>query len=93
MTEEQKAKMSAYGRSLMDMQEKSDIVYSFSKTAFFQSNESLLVDYKKTYSAIIGGKQYDICVDEFRKGVSATTFFNGLLEMQKLNWDLYNNKV
>ena len=93
MTNEQKAQMSAYGRSLMGMQEKSDIVYSFSTTEFFKRNEELLIDYKKNYSAIISSKQYDIAVDEFRKGVSAATYFNGLLEMQKNNWNMYIIKV
>ena len=89
MTDAQKAQMSAYGRSLMTMQEQADIVYSFAKNEFFQNNEGLLVDYKKTYSAMIGGKQYDIAVDEFKKGTSAVKYFNGLLDLWKYNWSMY----
>ncbi len=89
MTADQKAQMSAYGRALMDMQSKADIVYSFANTDFFKRNESLLVDFQNTYSSMFNGRKCLIPVDEFRKGVSAATYFNGMLEMQTYNWELY----
>ncbi|MBQ8342891.1 MAG: hypothetical protein IJY21_02165 [Clostridia bacterium] len=89
MTPAQKAQMSAYGRSLMEMQENANIVYSFSKNDFFKNNESMLVDYKGTYSALLDGKQVDIAVDEFRKGVSATKYFNGLQSLWEYKWNTY----
>lgn len=86
MTEGQLAQMSAYGRSLLDMQSKANIVTAFSKNEFFQKNESMLVDYTTLFDANIGGKVYQIPVNEFKKGVSATTYFNGLVAMYEYRW-------
>ncbi|MBQ7770597.1 MAG: hypothetical protein IJ373_05365 [Clostridia bacterium] len=89
MTDAQKAQMSAYGRSLMTMQEQADIVYTFSKGQFYQDNEAKLAEYKKAFSAryTADGNAVDIAVDEFKKGVSAVTYFNGLYNNQKFKWD------
>ncbi len=89
MTNSQKAKMSAYGRSLMDMQEKADIVCTFAENDFYQKNETRFVDYKTLYDAVYDGKTVQVCVDEFKKGVSATKYFNGMIANQKDLWDRY----
>lgn len=86
MNDAQLAQMSAYGRSLLDMQSKANIVTVFSKNEFFQKNETMLVDYKTLFDANIGGKTYQIPVNEFKKGVSATTYFNGLVAMYEYRW-------
>ena len=89
MTPDQKAKMSGYGRSLANMQESSDIVYSFSKSLFYQANDSLLYDNKTTFNARYteNGTVVTSPSDEFRKGKSAVDYFNALLWDQKYDWD------
>jgi hypothetical protein len=84
--------MSAYGRSLMDMQEKADIVYTFSKNTFYQENEATFSQYKTNYSSKYSEKDYsvNIAVDEFRKGNSAEQYFTGLYLYQQ---DLWRNLV
>ena len=88
MTPEQKAEMSDYGRSLMDMQEKADIVYTFSKNTFYQANEATFSQYKTSYSSKYSDKHasVDIAVDEFRIGITAEQFFNGLYLYQQDVW-------
>ena len=89
MTAEQKAQMSGYGRSLMDMQESSDIVYSFSKSLFYQVNEGLLYNSKESFNARYteGGEIVKSPSDEFRKGKSAVDYFNALLWDEIYDWD------
>ena len=86
MTEDQLAQMSAYGRSLLDMQGKANIVSAFSKNEFFQKNEKMLVDYMTLFDANIDGKLYQIPVNEFKRGTSATTYFNGLIAQYQNKW-------
>ncbi|MBQ9713724.1 MAG: hypothetical protein IJV83_00190 [Clostridia bacterium] len=93
MTDAQKAKMSAYGRSLMTMQEKSDIVYTFSKNEFYQLNESSFSEYKKAFSSQIGDATYDVVVDELNKGVSTETYFKGFYAQQKYKWAIEIIKI
>ena len=90
MSDAQKAQMSAYGRSLLDMQEKANIVAAFSKNEFFQKNETMLVNYNTLFDAKLGGKVVQIPVNEFKKGTSATTYFNGLIEQYKDKWKTVN---
>ncbi len=89
MTEAQKAQMSGYGRSLATMQENADIVYSFSKSLFYQVNESLLYNNKETFSSRYteNGTVVSIAPDEFKKGKSAVDYFNGLYWNNKYDWD------
>lgn len=80
MTPDQKAKMSAYGRSLMDMQEKSDIVYTFSKNTFYQANEASFSQYKTAFATKYTADTpfVSITVDEFRLKKTAEAYFSGL---------------
>ncbi len=89
MTEDQLELMSAYGRSLLDMQSKANIVSIFSKNEFFKKNEKTLVDYKTLFDAKINGVTYQIPVNEFKKDVSATTYFNGLIAQYEENWKMF----
>ena len=90
MTDAQKGQMSAYGRSLLDMQEKANIVAAFSKNEFFQKNEQKLVDYKTLFDAKLNGKISQIPVNECKRDTSATTYFNGLIEAYKDKWKTVN---
>ena len=88
MSAEQKAEMSEYGRSLMEMQENANIVYTFSKNTFYQANEATFSQYKTSYSSKYSDKDASvaIAIDEFRKNISAEKYFTGLYLYQQDVW-------
>jgi len=88
MTAEQKAQMSAYGRSLINMQEKADLVYTFSKNAFYQANEASFSEYKTNYASKYTETSTSVlvAVDQFRLKDSAEKYFGGLYFYQKNKW-------
>ncbi len=89
MSDSQKANMSAYGRSLVEMQENSDIVYGYSQNAFYQLNEENFTDYKSMYSSRYTANTaiVKVAFDEFRKGKSAKEYFDGLYNYQLDLWN------
>lgn len=89
MSDADKAQMSGFGRSLVSMKERSDLVYGFSNQAFYQLNEETFTDYKNMYSSRYTEDSTDekIAFDEFRKGVSAKKYFDGLYFYQKNLWN------
>ena len=89
MTPEQKAKMSTFGRSLMDMQESADIVYTFSKNAFYKANEASFSEYRTSFSSqyTTTSESVVIVIDEFRKNVTAETYFTGLYNYKQALWN------
>ena len=88
MSAEQKAEMSEYGRSLMEMQENANIVYTFSKNTFYQANEATFSQYRTSYSSKYSENDasVDIAIDEFRTGISAEKYFTGLYLYQQEVW-------
>ena len=88
MSDAQKAEMSAYGRGLMDMQEKADIVYTFAQNTFYKANEATFSQYKTIYSSkyTADSASVDIAVDQFRQNISAETYFGGLYLYQQDLW-------
>jgi hypothetical protein len=88
MTADQKAEMSEYGRSLMEMQENANIVYTFSKNTFYQANEATFSQGRTTYSSKYSKNDasVDIAIDEFRWGISAEKYFTGLYLYQQEVW-------
>ena len=89
MDDTQKAKMSAFGRSVMDMQEKADIVYGFSNKTFYQLNESNFSDYKEMYNSSYteNSTTQKIAFDQFKEGISTKKYFDGLYIYNKQLWN------
>ena len=89
MSDADKAQMSAFGRSIVAMQETSDLVYGFSKTPFYQLNEETFTDYKNMYASryTANSTPVKVAFDEFRKGKTAKEYFDGLYTYQKVLWD------
>ena len=89
MNDADKAQMSAFGRSIVAMQEASDLVYGFSKTPFYQLNEETFTDYKNMYASryTATATPVKVAFDEFRKGKTAKEYFDGLYTYQKGLWD------
>ena len=84
MSNADKAEMSAYGRSIITLQEKSEIVYAFSNSSFYQNNESTLGSYKDMFmSEIEKGKPVTIALDQFLMGRSAKEYFDGIYQYRQ----------
>lgn len=93
MSDEDKAQLSGYGRSLVEIKEQSDIVYGFSQNAFFKLNETTFTDYKTLYNCKYtkDGDAVVCAFNEFVKEKSAKEYFDGLYINQRYNWD--NNVI
>lgn len=78
-----KAKMSTYGRSLITLQEKSEVIHSFSKNTFYQNNETTFANYNYVFNATLDGTTAAIPFDKFQGGTSAVTYFNGMYTYAK----------
>ena len=83
MSDADKAKMSAYGRSIINMQERADVVYSFSREKFYQDNEASLADYDAAFRAEVNGNTVSVPLDSFVGGKSVKTYFDGLYTYRK----------
>ena len=83
MSDADKAKMSAYGRSIINMQERADVVYSFSREKFYQDNEASLADYDAAFRAEVDGNTASVPLDSFVGGKSVKTYFDGLYTYRK----------
>ena len=83
MSDADKAKMSAYGRSIINMQERADVVYSFSREKFYQDNEASLADYDAAFRAEVDGNTVSVPIDSFVGGKSVKTYFDGLYTYRK----------
>lgn len=83
MSDADKAKMSAYGRSIINMQERADVVYSFSREKFYQDNEASLADYDAAFRAEVDGNTVSVPLDSFVGGKSVKTYFDGLYTYRK----------
>lgn len=83
MSDADKAKMSAYGRSIINMQERADVVYSFSREKFYQDNEASLADYDAAFRAEVDGKTVSVPLDSFVGGKLVKTYFDGLYTYRK----------
>lgn len=83
MSDADKAKMSAYGRSIINMQERADVVYSFSREKFYQDNEASLAEYDAAFRAEVDGNTVSVPLDSFVGGKSVKTYFDGLYTYRK----------
>ncbi len=83
LTDAQKKELSPFGESIITLQEKSNIVYPYSKNAVFLNNES----------AFRAGTMYDISATSdlparaFKEsGTSVSTWFESMADYRKVRW-------
>lgn len=90
MTEEQMKSMTNFGRSVMKLKAKSDIVYPYSNSAIYV-NQSSSFNADKVWDSVVGGVSYSGPVSAFvEDNVSVADYFNGMVPAQKSKW---NQKV
>ncbi len=79
LTEEQKSKMSPFGRSVITAQENSDIVYTYSSSKLYQNNQEELSTVYNYYPSTTSTGVKSHPVDTFYSdGMTPETYFNGL---------------
>lgn len=86
MTEEELAKLSPFGRSVVELKQASEIVYPFSSEAIYV-NQPGSYDPANIWKSTVNGMTYSAPVAAFHdKGISAEDYFAGLVNYYKDNW-------
>ncbi len=86
MTEAEMNEMSPYGRSIMKLKQKSDIVYPYSTTTLYKNNQGRFGTHSMYYSTT-GGRQYQWAPNAFNEDkVSAADYFSGMYAYYANDW-------
>ena len=89
LTDEEKAKLSNFGRSVISLQEKSDIVYPYSTNAKYQNNASQFRP-GRLYRTSATTKEYAPSTFHEETSVTAESYFNGMATYLKDLWPSLN---
>lgn len=89
MPEEELAKMSYYGQSLIARKNASDIVYPYGTTSFFANNQSKFHTTDQYYTKVNGGDTQYVITGLVEKNYSAETYFSGMYEYFKNEWSRF----
>ncbi len=88
MTSTQKSELSPFGRSVIDMKERANVVYPMSTTAKFLNNQSSHLAF---FSSKVGDSEKQYCALSFWEDkVSPETYFNGLYQYKQSIWSTLN---
>jgi hypothetical protein len=82
LTEQDLAKVSTFGKSIIDMQNRADIVNQYDSNDFFRLNESTFISWQGKYTSMIDGKPQKNAFDQLKK-VSAQTYLDGMFKYWK----------
>ena len=89
LTDEQKSKLSYFGRSVIDLQERSDVVYPYSTNAKYQNNASQFRP-SRMYRTTATTKEYAPSTFHEETSVTAEAYFNGMADYLKNLWPSLN---
>lgn len=91
LTDEQKNALSCFGRSVLTLQEKSDVVYPYSTAKKYQNNASKFRP-SSMYRTLIGGKEWQWAPSTFHENdnISAADYFNGMVTYLTKEWGNLN---
>lgn len=86
MSDEEMSKMTHFGRSVMELKQKSDIAYPFSGEAIYV-NQSGQFNADEVWKSTVGGTVYSGPATAFYEdNVSVADYFSGMLKYNKDNW-------
>lgn len=86
LTEAQKAELSPYGRSLMEIKERSDVVYPYSSNTVYQNRQGQFTNVEVLQS-LVSGTQYTWPAEALHDGnVTSSAYFSGMYDYYKKNW-------
>ena len=89
LSETEKSKLSYFGRSVIEMQEKSEVVYPYAKNSLYLNNASSFRPGTMFKTAVNDKPIY--LAETFREnGTSLKDAFNGIYINQKNIWDTLN---
>lgn len=89
LSDEEKAKLTNFGRSVISLQEKSDIVYPYSTSAKYQNNSSQFRP-GRMYRTTATTKEYVPSTFHEESSVTAESYFNGMATFFKNLWSSLN---
>lgn len=89
LSNEEKAKLTNFGRSVISLQEKSDIVYPYSTGAKYQNNSSQFRP-GRMYRTTATTKEYAPSTFHEESSVTAESYFNGMATFFKNLWPSLN---
>lgn len=86
LTDEQMKELSPYGRSLVELQQNSDIVYPFSKSSAYVNNAGRFNPIEM-WKSQVGGTAYEFPYSHFNTGaVTFVDYFNGMKDSYQSDW-------
>ena len=86
MTDDEMSVLTHFGRSVMELKQKSDVVYPFSNQAIYV-NQSGQFHAGEVWKSTVGGTVYSGPATAFYEdNVSVADYFNGMLQYNKDNW-------
>lgn len=90
LSEADKAELTPFGRSLVELKDKSRIVYPFSNNSLYVNNQSFFAT-SQQYRSQIGSNTYEWCSEAIHeKKISAKDYFNGMETYYKDKWTTLN---
>lgn len=79
-------KLTSFGKSVIDIKEKSQVVYPFSTSKTYVNNSAFFTTHEQFYSKI-GNTNRQWCSEMFHEsGTNAETYFNGMLAYYRNTW-------
>lgn len=86
LTEAEKAQLTHYGRSLIELQERSEIVYPYAKNSLYLNNAASFKPSQMFFSNV-GNTEYQFPAEAFREeGVTAAQYFTGMESYYDAKW-------
>ena len=82
LTAQDLAKVSTFGKSIIDMQNRADVVNQYDSNDFFRLNESTFISWQGKYTSMIDGKPQKNAFDQLKK-VNAQTYLDGMFKYWK----------
>lgn len=91
MTTEQLAKLSPYGRSLLELKQRSDVVYPYASHSIYKNKQGQFVNSAQNYSTV-NRTEYQWAAEAMHDGnISAADYFSGMYAYYKNYWSTLMN--
>lgn len=91
MTEEQLAKLSPYGRSLLELKQRSDVVYPYAAHSIYKNKQGQFVNAAQFQSAVNRSEYQWPAAAMYDNGISAADYFSGMYIYYKNYWGTFLN--
>lgn len=86
MTAAEKAKLTNFGRSVVEMKDNAKIVYPYSTNTTYVNNQASFVTHSSYFSSTSVGERQWVGNTLYKDGVTAENYFSGMYTYRKNNW-------